>query len=59
VADDLDELVAALPDGRVVTDPDIVEAYSRDQAAAVAPPGQAWCLVSARSTDEVAAPRSP
>jgi glycolate oxidase len=55
VADDLDELAAALPDGRVVTDPDIVEAYSRDHAAAVAPPGRARCLVSARSTGEVAA----
>jgi glycolate oxidase len=54
VADDLDELAAALPDGRVVTDPDIVEAYSRDHAAAVAPPGRARCLVSARTTAEVA-----
>jgi len=55
VADDLDELAAALPDGRVVTDPDIVEAYSRDHAAAVAPPGRARCLVSARATAEVVA----
>ncbi len=55
MADDLDELAAALPDGRVVTDPDIVEAYSRDHAAAVAPPGRARCLVSARTTGEVAA----
>jgi glycolate oxidase len=55
VADDLDELAAALPEGRVVTDPDVVEAYSRDHAAAVAPPGRARCLVSARSTGEVAA----
>jgi glycolate oxidase len=55
VADDLDELAAALPGGRVVTDPDIIEAYSRDHAAAVAPPGRARCLVSARTTGEVAA----
>jgi len=55
VADDLDELASALPDGRVVTDPDVVEAYSRDHAAAVAPPGRARCLVSARTTGEVAA----
>jgi glycolate oxidase len=55
VADDLNALRAVLPEGRVVTDPDIVEAYSRDYAEAVAPPGQAWCLVSARSTGEVAA----
>jgi glycolate oxidase len=55
VADDLDELAAALPEGRVVTDPDIVDAYSRDHAEAVAPPGRARCLVSARGTGEVAA----
>ncbi len=54
MADDLDELAAALPGGRVVTDPDIIEAYSRDHAAAVAPPGRARCLVSARTTGEVA-----
>ena len=55
MADDLNALRAALPEGRVVTDPDIVEAYSRDHAEAVAPPGRAWCLVSARDTGEVAA----
>ena len=54
VADDLDELAAALPDGRVSTDPDIVDAYRRDQTTAVTP-GKARCLVSARSTEEVAA----
>ena len=55
MADDLNALRAALPEGRVVTDPDIVEAYSRDHAEAVAPPGRARCLVSARDTGEVAA----
>jgi glycolate oxidase len=55
VPDDLNALRAALPEGRVVTDPDIVEAYSRDHAAAAAPPGRARCLVSARGTGEVAA----
>jgi glycolate oxidase len=55
VADDLNALRAALPEGRVVTDPDIVAAYSRDHAEAVAPPGRARCLVSARGTGEVAA----
>ena len=55
MADDLDALRAALPEGRVVTDPDVVEAYSRDHAEAVAPPGRARCLVSARGADEVAA----
>jgi glycolate oxidase len=53
VADDLDELMAALPDGRVSTDPDVVDAYRRDQTTAVTP-GKARCLVSARSTGEVA-----
>ena len=55
MADDLNALRAALPEGRVVTDPDIVEAYSRDHAEAVAPPGRARCLVSARDAGEVAA----
>ena len=53
MADELDELTAALPDGRVSTDPDIVDAYRRDQTTAVTP-GKARCLVSARSTGEVA-----
>jgi glycolate oxidase len=52
MADDLDELTAALPDGRVSTDPDIVDSYGRDQTTAVTP-GKARCLVSARSTEEV------
>jgi glycolate oxidase len=55
VADDLDELVAALPEGRVITDPDIVESYGRDQTTAVVAPGRARCLVPARSTGEVVA----
>jgi len=50
----LDALSAALPDGRVITDPDIIEAYRRDETAAVAP-GQPRCVVSARSTDDVTA----
>ena len=45
MADDLDELTAALPDGRVSTDPDIVDSYGRDQTTAVTP-GKARCLVS-------------
>jgi len=52
MADDLDELTAALPEGRVSTDPDVVDSYGRDQTTAVSP-GKARCLVSARSTDEV------
>src|SRR5260370_2462515 len=54
VSDDLDGLMAALPDGRVITDPDIVEGYRRDQTSAVAP-GKPLCVVSARGTGEVAA----
>jgi glycolate oxidase len=54
VADDLSALSAALPDGRVITDPDIVGSYSRDQTAAMTA-GKARCLVSARSTGDVAA----
>src|SRR5579862_8655005 len=54
MADELDALLAALPDGRVIVDPDVVEAYRRDQTSAVAP-GKPRCVVSARSTDEVAA----
>src|SRR5258708_14181772 len=54
VSDDLDGLMDALPDGRVITDPDIVEGYRRDQTSAVVP-GKPLCLVSARGTGEVAA----
>src|SRR6204780_2106959 len=52
MADDLDELTAALPEGRGSTDPDIVDSYGRDQTTAVTP-GKGRCLVSPRSTDEV------
>src|SRR5258708_30574110 len=54
VSDDLDGLRAALPDGRVITDPDIVEGYRREQPWAVAA-GKPLCVVSARGTGEVAA----
>ena len=52
MADDLDALIAALPDGRVIADPDIVESYRRDQTAVVAP-GKPLCVVAARTTAEV------
>jgi glycolate oxidase len=55
VADILSELAAALPDGRVTTDPDIVASYARDQTTAIVAPGRARCLVSARDTSEVCA----
>src|SRR5260221_572175 len=54
MTDDLSALVAALPAGRVITDPDIVEAYRRDQTSAVAR-GKPLGVVSARGTGEVAA----
>src|SRR5260370_40203672 len=57
VSDDLDGLMAALPDGRVITDPDIVEGYRRDQTSAGAP-GKPLCVVSARGTGEGAATMS-
>jgi glycolate oxidase len=52
---DLADLSAALPEGRLVTDPDVIDAYAGDEAAVVAPPGRALCLVNARATDEVTA----
>jgi glycolate oxidase len=54
VADDLDALLAALPAGRVIVDPDVMEGYRRDQTSAVAP-GKPRCVVTARTADEVAA----
>ncbi len=54
MTDELNALAASLPEGRVITDPDIIEAYRRDETAAVVP-GQPRCVVSARSTGEVAA----
>lgn len=46
------ELMELLPAGRVVLDPDVVEAHSRDHATA-AEPGVAAALVRPRSTEEV------
>jgi len=54
VADDLDALLAALPAGQVITDPDIVDAYRRDQTPVVTP-GRPLCVVAARGTDDVVA----
>jgi glycolate oxidase len=54
VTDELTELAAALPGGRMITDPDIIEGYRRDEAA-VAAPGRARCVVAARSTGDVSA----
>jgi glycolate oxidase len=54
VTDELTELAAALPGGRMITDPDIIEGYRRDEAA-VAAPGRARCVVAARTTGDVSA----
>lgn len=48
----VDELRAALPDGRVVTDPDIVETYRADRAADVRP-GQPLAVVRPTTTEQV------
>ncbi|MEI7056718.1 FAD-linked oxidase C-terminal domain-containing protein [Nocardioides sp. CCNWLW239] len=47
-----EELVGLLPAGTVLTDPDVVEGMSRDQAA-WAPYGQPAAVVRATSTDDV------
>jgi glycolate oxidase len=52
--DELDALRDALPGAQVITDPDIMDAYRRDQTMVVTP-GQPRCVVLARSTAEVAA----
>jgi glycolate oxidase len=48
----IDELRAALADGRVLTDADVVDAYRRDEARLV-PPGQPLAVVLAGGTDDV------
>jgi glycolate oxidase len=54
MGDALSELAEALPGGRVVTDPDIIDGYRRDEASVVAP-GHARCVVLARTVADVAA----
>jgi glycolate oxidase len=46
------DLLAELPEGRVITDADVARSLSRDQAAG-APAGEPAAVVRARSTDEV------
>ncbi|GAA0982877.1 FAD-linked oxidase C-terminal domain-containing protein [Acrocarpospora macrocephala] len=46
------DLIAALPEGRVVTDPDVIDSYARDRT--FLGPGQAAGAVLARTRDEVA-----
>ena len=50
----VDALLAVLPEGAVVTDPDVVEGYRHDRAATVRP-GRPVALVRATSTADVQA----
>jgi glycolate oxidase len=50
----LDELRAKVPDAQVITDPDVMDSYRRDQTPVVTP-GDPLCVVLARSTADVAA----
>ncbi len=54
VSDVLDELHSSLSDGQVITDPDVIDSYRRDQTPALAP-GQPLCVVAARATADVTA----
>jgi glycolate oxidase len=54
MSDVLGELRSAMPGAQVITDPDVMESYRRDQTP-VATPGQPLCVVQARSTADVAA----
>ncbi|WP_433500681.1 FAD-binding oxidoreductase [Sphaerimonospora sp. CA-214678] len=45
------DLIAALPDGRVLTDPDVTESYARDRT--FVPPGRPLGVVLAESRDDV------
>jgi glycolate oxidase len=51
---DLDELRAAVPSARVITDPDIIDSYRRDQTPVVTP-GQPRCVVQATAVGDVRA----
>src|SRR5258708_398401 len=53
MSDELDELREAALGGRVITDPDLMDAYRRDQTPALTP-GLPRCVVVATGTDQVA-----
>src|SRR5215469_2555830 len=52
--DALSQLHSAVPDAAVITDPDLMAAYRRDETPAVTA-GQPCCVVLARTTQDVAA----
>jgi len=54
MSDRLDALRKMLPDGRVITDPDVMDGYRRDQTPTVTP-GEPLCVVLAGGTADVAA----
>ncbi len=54
MSDKLDALRAEVPDAQVITDPDVLDSYRRDQTPVVTP-GDPLCVVIARSTADVAA----
>jgi glycolate oxidase len=56
MSDALDQLRAAVPDAQVITDPDVMDAYRRDQTAVAAvAAGSPQCVVVARTAADVAA----
>jgi len=54
MSDAVDELRKAVPDGRVLTDPELMAAYRRDETPTVSP-GQPRCVLLAGRTSDVAA----
>jgi glycolate oxidase len=54
MSDQLDALRAAVPGAQIITDPDLIEGYRRDQTP-VLTPGQPRCVILATSTEQVAA----
>ncbi len=54
MSDVLDELRGAIPATQVITDPDVMESYRRDQTPVITP-GRPLCVVQASSTADVAA----
>jgi glycolate dehydrogenase FAD-linked subunit len=54
MGDALNQLRAAIPDAAVITDPDVMAAYQRDETPAVTA-GQPRCVVLARTTQHVSA----
>jgi glycolate oxidase len=54
VSDELDELRSAAAGARIITDPELMESYRRDQTPVVSA-GQPRCVVVATTTEQVAA----